>query len=122
MNQEEHSDAPWIVEEIQPTPQEENVAAARMMFSIKAADGIRVCGIWARDFPYRTLPGEHHKRKNYAMKERASNNARLIRSAPELLESLKMMVGCIEGFPDMASEPAVAACMKTARATLDKVG
>lgn len=39
----------------------------------------------------------------------------------DLLEALKTLVGCIEGYPDMMAEPAVAECMSTALEALDAV-
>jgi hypothetical protein len=43
------------------------------------------------------------------------------REAYELMEAVKMMVGVVEGFPDMIEEPSVKACHTTASEILHKV-
>jgi hypothetical protein len=40
--------------------------------------------------------------------------------AEMLLEALKMMVGVCEGFPDVAEEPSIKACMDDARKVIDR--
>jgi hypothetical protein len=47
-------------------------------------------------------------------------NAALIVAAPELLEACKAMVGVCEGFPDIAEEPSVAACMAMATKAIER--
>lgn len=56
--------------------------------------------------------------------ERAHLRAELDRATKrdEVLEALKALAGCIEGYPDMMAEPAVAECMATALEALDAVG
>lgn len=53
--------------------------------------------------------------------ERAALREELDR-AEDLLEALKALAGCIEGYPDMMAEPAVAECMATALEALEAVG